>query len=124
MTTITIEVPDELAIQLDPQTMSMLVRELVTRQTARQLTRGADAQQPVPIYREITAFLASSPVTEQIVAFKISSVAQDRLEYLLDTQREAMLSPEEAAELDTYLQLSDWLAILKARARTGKPLLG
>lgn len=124
MTTITIEVPDDLAAQLDPHTLSMILREMVARKTARLQSRDEDSRQSAPIYREITEFLAGSPATDQIIAFKISPTAQDRLEYLLHTNREGILRPEEKAELDTYLQLSEWISILKARARGGKPLLG
>jgi len=58
------------------------------------------------------------------MAFKVSAAAQERLENLLDKNREEALSPGEKAELDTYLQLSEWMTILKARARNGQPLLG
>ena len=79
---------------------------------------------PRPLYREITDFLAGNPTTQQIMAFKVSAAAQERLENLLDKNREEALSPGERAELDTYLQLSEWMTILKARARTGQPLFG
>ena len=124
MTTITIEVPDDLATQLDPTTLSMMLREMVAGKTARRKSDGEDVRQPSPIYREITEFLSGSPATEQIIAFKISAAAQDRLEDLLYKNREEFLGPEERAELDTYLQLSEWISILKARARSGKSLLG
>jgi predicted transcriptional regulator len=123
MTTITIEVPDDLAAQLDPAALPMMLRELVGARHARQDASGTDAR-PQPIYREITNFLASSPTAAQLIAFKISSDAQERLEELLDRRRDDLLSADEGAELDTYLQLSDWLSILKARARSGQPLLG
>jgi hypothetical protein len=84
---------------------------------------NGDPGQSSPIYREITEFLSNSPATE-IIAFKISPPAQERLEELLYKNREEVLNPEERAELDTYLQLSEWISILKARARSGKPWLG
>jgi hypothetical protein len=79
---------------------------------------------PRPLYREITDFLAGNPTTQRIIAFKVSAVAQERLENFLDKNCEEALSPGERAELDTYLQLSEWMTILKARARNGQPLLG
>jgi len=124
MTTITIEVPDDLAAQLDPNTLSMMLREMVAKKTAKMQSGDEDFRQPSPIYREITEFLAGSPAIEQIITFKISAPAQDRLDDLLHKNREEILSPEERAELDTYLQLSEWVSILKARARSGEPLLG
>ncbi|HKX32826.1 MAG TPA: hypothetical protein VJ302_34410 [Blastocatellia bacterium] len=124
MTTITIEVPDELAAQLDPDTLSLMLREVVARRTAGLESNDQGSRQSSPIYREITEFLSGSPAIEQILAFKISSIAQARLEDLLYRNREDVLTPQERAELDTYLQLSEWISILKARARSGKPLLG
>ena len=124
MTTITIEVPDDLAAQLDPSTLSALLREMVASKTAGLDPDNEYSRQSSPIYREITEFLSNSPATEQIIAFKISPPAQERLEELLYKNREEVLNPEERAELDTYLQLSEWISILKARARSGKPLLG
>jgi hypothetical protein len=124
MSTITIEVPDDLAAQLDPKTLSVMLREMVARKTAGLESIDQDTQQSSPIYREITEFLSNSPAIEQIIVFKISPTAQERLEYLLQNNREEVLNPQEQAELDTYLQLSEWISILKARARSGKPLLG
>jgi hypothetical protein len=60
--------------------------------------------------------LATSPTAEQIIAFKISAAAQARLEDLLDTHREASLSPEERAALDLYCALNHVIIQLKARA--------
>jgi hypothetical protein len=120
MTTITIEVPDDLAAQLDPNTLSDMLREMVARKTTGLESSDQDSQQSSPIYREITEFLSSSPTVEQIIAFKISPTAQERLEDLLHKNHEEAFSPEERAELDTYLQLSEWISILKARARRGK----
>src|SRR5215468_5462685 len=123
MTTITLEVPDELAGQLDTKTLWALLCEMVASKTAGLNSYNENSRQSLPIYREITEFLSNSPATEQIIAFKISQPAQERLEDLLYKNREAILDPEERAELDTYRQLSEWISILKARARTGKPLL-
>ena len=69
----------------------------------------------LPIYRELTDFLTSSPTPAQIAAFKISSRNQRRLENLLDKNREEGLTLTERAEIETYLELSQAVARLKAR---------
>ena len=116
MPTITIELPDDLAAKIDPATLPMLLRELVAQKAAKlQATEHSD-KQPLPLYHEITDFLAISPTPEQIIAFKISASAQARLEDLLDTHREEGLRPEERAELDTYCALNHVIIQLKARA--------
>jgi hypothetical protein len=62
-------------------------------------------------------FLASGPTPAQIVAFKLSPVAQERLETLLDTHREEGLTDAETTELEVYAQVNHLLLLLKARAR-------
>jgi hypothetical protein len=124
MTSIIVELPDDLAAQIDPTALPAMLRELVERKSAKPASNGEDSHRPTPIYREITEFLSSSPAADQIIAFKITSAAQHRLEDLLYKNREEFLDPEERAELDTYLQLSEWISILKARAWNGRPLLG
>jgi hypothetical protein len=71
----------------------------------------------MPLYREIIDFLASDPLPEELVAFKISTSAQQRLEDLLDRNREEGLSADETAELDAYLQARDLMILLKAEAQ-------
>jgi hypothetical protein len=116
MPTITIELPDDLAARLDPATIPLLLRELVAHKAAKLQALEQSAKQPPPLYHEITDFFATSPTAEQIIAFKISATAQARLDDLLDTHREASLSPEERAELDLYCALNHVIIQLKARA--------
>ncbi|MDX2040122.1 MAG: hypothetical protein SF097_02685 [Acidobacteriota bacterium] len=116
MTTITLEVPDELAAQvvaLGGRLPDLLARALKSEPVAkRRLTNGAGVS--IPLYREITDFLASNPSPEQVAAFKISGAAQKRLEDLLDKNREDVLTAAETAELDAYLQARDLMILLKA----------
>ncbi|MGE0883397.1 MAG: hypothetical protein AB7P14_07635 [Blastocatellales bacterium] len=118
MTTITLEVPDELAAQvvaLGGRLPDLLSKVLKSEPTAK-IEQGNGAKSRVPLYREITDFLATNPSPEQIVAFKISGEAQQQLEELLDKNREEELTAEETAELDAYLQARDLMILLKAIA--------
>lgn len=120
MTTITLEVPDELAAQvvaLGGRLPDLLTRALKPESAAKkEQTNGAGIS--VPLYREITDFLAANPSPEQIIAFKISAAAQQRLEDLLDNNREEGLTVDETAELDAYLQARDLMILLKANAQS------
>jgi hypothetical protein len=71
-----------------------------------------------PVFAETLDFLASRPTLEHIVAFKASAVMQQRLEELLDKNREEGLTEAEEAELDAYEQVNDLMILLKAHART------
>jgi len=124
MTTITLEVPDELATQfkVDPDTLPSLIREAISAKFSK-LQEADEQEAESPVYDELIEFLSSSPTTEQIVKFKISPDAQERLEDLLYKNREAVLSQSEKTELATYLQLSHLVTRLKARARKGQPFI-
>jgi hypothetical protein len=75
MSTITIELPDDLTAQIDPATLPMLLRALVAHKATKLQALEQSAKQPPPLYHEITDFLATSPTAEQIIAFKISAAA-------------------------------------------------
>ncbi|MGH9766090.1 MAG: hypothetical protein ACREAB_01545 [Blastocatellia bacterium] len=116
MTTITLEVPDEVAAQLqaDPARLPALIREAVAEKLALSANSATTLS---PVYQEFIDFLASSPTLEQMVDFKISDAAQQRVEDLLDKDRENELTPEEKAELNRYFQYRHIMILLKAGAR-------
>jgi hypothetical protein len=125
MTTITLEVPDELAAQLklDAAVVPQLLREVV----AAKWDKLREASKPLapgqPIYQDIMDFLSSSPTLQQVKDFKISRAAQERLEDLLYKNREEELTADEKAELDTYRHLNHLVVRLKSRAISGKPFI-
>lgn len=118
MTTITLEVPDDLAAQfkLEPTVLSGLLRDILATKLSTHPQR-LEAQTVKPLHQELIEFLSSHPSLEQIVQFKISAPAQERLEVLLDKNREEQLTAEEKIELDQYLQYRHVLILLKASAR-------
>lgn len=126
MTTITLEIPDELAanFKLAPAALSALIRSAVTPKPSGLLPRNGINESSSPIYQEVTELLTSGPNADQVLAFKISDSAQERLEELLHKNNEDDLSAEEKAELTTYLRLSEYLTKLKTRARAGQPIIG
>jgi hypothetical protein len=74
-----------------------------------------------PAYCEMFDFLASGPTPEQIIGHQASLALRERVAELLEKNREAELSEEEAAELDGYEQVDDLMSLLKARARSMNP---
>jgi hypothetical protein len=126
MTTITLEVPDELAahFKIAPAALTALIREAVAAKVARLSPQDDSDESAPPIYQEMIDLLTSGPTAAQLLAFKISDSAQERLEELLRKNREEELTAEERADLNTYLRLSEYLTKLKARARAGQPLIG
>lgn len=119
MTTITLEVPDELAARLQPlrerlpevlsQALDSWPVEKVLKVTGSAVTR--------PVFQEIIDFLASGPTPEQIIVHQASPAMQERLEELLSKNREEGLTEDESAELDAFELVNDVMILLKARAR-------
>jgi len=120
MTTITLEVPDELAARLVPVRDRLpILLSLALDLLPVNAPPAASSQEAVyPAFNEMIDFLASGPAAEQIVVFKVSPATQARLEELLDKNAEDGLTEQEAAELDVFGQINHILILLKARART------
>jgi hypothetical protein len=125
MTTMTLEVPDDLATQLqrDPALLQALLQEVVNTKSAQVVSLTMREASVPPVYQEIMDFLATSPAPEALVACKISEAAQERLDDLLDKHREAALTPDERVELETYRQLNHLVIRLQALALCEHPLL-
>ena len=125
MTSNTLNITDDLAAQcsIDPAALPALIRETVAAKTTKAVTQTNGNSNVTPLYQEVIEFLSSGPTTAQVLAFKISPEAQDRLEELLHRNREAELTETERDELNTYLHFSEYLTRLKARARRGQPLI-
>ena len=67
-------------------------------------------------YEEIVEFIASlSP--REVVGFKPSSSARERVWDLIERQKSAPLPPNEKAELEHYLEVEHLMRLAKAHAR-------
>lgn len=118
MKTITVDVPDELAgrlasVQAQLPGLLSFALDLLGIESAT----STYPTQNFPILREMIDFLVQGPSYSQIIKFKISPDAQERLEELLEINREGALSLQEQAELDVYQQVDHFMILLKARAR-------
>ncbi|MCH2247664.1 MAG: hypothetical protein MK111_24045 [Crocosphaera sp.] len=74
------------------------------------------AQTPTSVYAEVLNFLIKRPTPKEIVAFKVSPPTQERLQTLLEKNREETLTVQETGELDVYEQLEHLMILLKAYA--------
>ena len=68
-------------------------------------------------YEEVIDFLAAGTSPGNLVAFRPSEEARRRVEYLIEQEKSASLTPEEKSELDQYMQLEHLMRLAKARAR-------
>ena len=69
-----------------------------------------------PAYLALIDFIAAGTTPEQIIAFRPSSMAQERIEELIEREKEDDLSPGEKDELDHFFQLEHILRVAKSRA--------
>ncbi len=125
MTTITLQVSDQVAAQLNQlrdRLPELLAQALESWSTQKQI-KVTSAAMAHPVFVEMIDFLATSPTPEQILAHKASPAVQERLEELLDQKREEGLNHVEKEELNAYLLVNHVMILLKARARQAGPSL-
>jgi hypothetical protein len=68
------------------------------------------------VYDELIEYLAQTATPEQILAFKVSEAAQERVDDLLERNNEGELTLEEQAELQQILHFDRIVSLMKARA--------
>jgi hypothetical protein len=69
------------------------------------------------VYEEVVEFIAAGTSPQNVVAFRPSRSARERVADLLRREKTSALSPDEKSELDHYLQLEHLMRLAKARAR-------
>ncbi|MBV7337999.1 hypothetical protein KFU94_59185 [Chloroflexi bacterium TSY] len=117
MVTITLEIPDRLASDIEPIRGELPLFLSITRQLFRPASDETAHAQPIYFaYKQLIDFLALSPSPEQIKNFAISPRAQERVDDLLDKHGEDELTDEEAAELRVYRQINEVMGMKKAEA--------
>jgi len=102
----TIEIPDKLAKQLEPQ------RERLAEIIARGLRRSWSGTSS--LRREVISFLARRPATDEILQFRPSEQISLRAQELLGRNQDGALTPEEEAELDEMCELDRFISLIKA----------
>lgn len=71
-------------------------------------------------FDDLINFLAQL-APEQVLAFKPSEATIQRVQRLLEREKEGLITLEEREELDQYLLQEDLMVIAKARARLQLP---
>lgn len=118
--TVTIQLPDLLYQQFaarSRQTRRTLEEELVTAFAVDLPGLPFAETANLKAYNEVMDFLASGPSLSAILQFQLSSEARQRASNLLEKERTQGLTDAEAQELDFYVELGDFLGILRAKAQ-------
>ncbi len=123
MAELTIQVPDELAQRLEPyrnrlpELLTRAVENILPSTSSTDLLPSVVNPTDAPVaYAEVLDFLVTRPTPQEIVAFKVSAEAQERIRTLLDKNQDGRLTETETAELDLYEQLEHMMILLKAKA--------
>jgi hypothetical protein len=69
------------------------------------------------LYDELLDLYANTPDVDKLLGYRLPPDKQERLETLLQKNRDGALTPEEQGELDEYEQLEHFGRMLKARVR-------
>jgi len=69
-----------------------------------------------PAYTEVVEFLSGGATVKEISEFRLSSEAQAQAQALLRKNKEGVLSPAEEAELNLYVELENFMSLLKVKA--------
>jgi hypothetical protein len=72
---------------------------------------------PAPAYVEIIDFIAAGASSRDVIQFRPSLAAQQRVEELLEREQMEGLSAQEKSELDHFMQLEHIMRLAKAKAR-------
>lgn len=105
---LTIEIPDKLANQLEPQLDK--VAEIIECGLREQWSESSS------IAQEVIAFLAMGPSPKEIVSFRPSKQSIERTKELLEKNRAGTLTTEENAELDQMARMDHLMTLIKAKA--------
>lgn len=70
-----------------------------------------------PVYLELVDFVAGGTSPEDVINFRPSPEAQQRVYELIEREKESRITPEEKAELDHFMELEHILRMAKVRAR-------
>jgi hypothetical protein len=73
------------------------------------------------VYEEIIDFIAAGTSPDEVAEFRPSNAAREHVAELLAREKAETLSPDDAAELNHYLQLEHLMRMAKARARQHLP---
>ena len=105
----TIELPDKPARQLEPERANLV--DIIERGLRHRWSEASGLR------REVISFLARSPQPSEILFFKPSHSATERVRELLRRNKEDNLAPAEAAEMDEIGELDEMVSLINAEAR-------
>ncbi len=71
----------------------------------------------IEAYEEVVDFIAAGTTPQNVIDFRPSEAAQERVTDLLSREKDGELSATEKSELNHYMQLEHLMRLAKVRAR-------
>lgn len=124
---ITLELPEQLYQKLkqrSQQTQRSLEEELLTAFALDLPMLPMVETGELQAYNEVIEFLTSGPSATAITQFQLSNEARQRAQSLAVKERAQGLTATETKELDLYVELGDFLGLLRAKALLRLPDVG
>ena len=69
-------------------------------------------------HHEIISFIATGTTRQSVMAFRPSAEAKARVDELIQRKKANRLAPDEACELEDYLELEHLMRMAKAQAKS------
>jgi hypothetical protein len=116
---ITLELPDKVyqyLKQRSQKTNRSLEEELLTVFALDLPVLPLAETEEYQAYNEVLEFLSSGPSPSAIVQFQLSAEARERAQALLAKEKTQGITAIESKELDFYVELGDFLGLLRAKA--------
>jgi hypothetical protein len=117
---VTLELPDEVYKKFkirSQRTNRSVEEELLTTFALDLPVLPMPETQALQVYEEVLDFLTSAPSLTEIVNFQLPDNARQRAKSLVEKEKAQRLSGAETSELDFYVELGDFLGILRAKAQ-------
>jgi hypothetical protein len=78
---------------------------------------GEEIRAMILAYDEFVDFIAAGATPQGVIDYRPSEEAKAKVAELIHRQKTSSLSPDEAAELNHYMQIEHLMRLAKARAR-------
>lgn len=121
---VTLELPDNLdsILQARSQQANRSLEDELLTSFAVDLPVLPPTETPIAqTYNEVMDFLAGGPTPFEIIQFRLPDHTTERVQLLLDKERDQRVTDAEAEELDAHVALGDFLGVLRAKAQLHAP---
>jgi hypothetical protein len=108
-------VPEHFRATADGRLLAIILLMIIPSTMLKELSEMTNPT--VPSYLEMIEFIAAGTTPQSVAEYRPSQGAQQRIEELIECEKNGHLSPAEKSELDHFMELEHIMRMAKARAR-------